>query len=473
MAYQYNPQPGPPLDPSKYPTVGPNGQRYGTQDGYVYNPVTDKYDPEPEKKPGVGSLVGPIAATAGSIAAAQAAFNPNFWSSVKNGASQLFSMGSPNAPASSAPAAAPAATTAAAPFSLSQAPAAGGDLASAAPFAFAPQGAPSAAGAAPGVPSVVSATATPDVAAVAPTWGANLSNSLGIAGQAYFYGSQGYDAYNKMQSGRESAKGGLKATLLSGGPFTAWAAPLVDFLPISSGKHPDQYKRDAVREYLKEKGLVDEEYNLTNADGTKFNIGLDGGARLPGGPMDGQRHYYDVNLDDPNALALIPIADVLAALAAGNSKKLTSDFSGYFVNGATSSGDAQQNMMKYFQDGGLDHDSAYGMIHEMSLGGGKDGKPLLSKEDSDAYKNSLDAFYHVGAYANGAHPQQSSAPVVATKPQASPQPAPSPSPAPQTNPQQAAAWQGAVNNAAPKPAPKPQPKQASSAFQGRAVGMRK
>lgn len=47
MAYlDYEPKPGP-QDPSKYPMTGKNYAKYGEQQGFVYNPWSDKYYPDP------------------------------------------------------------------------------------------------------------------------------------------------------------------------------------------------------------------------------------------------------------------------------------------------------------------------------------------------------------------------------------------------------------------------------------------
>lgn len=82
----YDPAPGQ-RNPEKYPIVGANYNKYGEQQGYVYNPWTDLYDPdpraqqqyyesagliEPEKKPpGMLETLAPLAAGAGALGVAQ------------------------------------------------------------------------------------------------------------------------------------------------------------------------------------------------------------------------------------------------------------------------------------------------------------------------------------------------------------------------------------------------------------------
>lgn len=45
---------------------------------------------------------------------------------------------------------------------------------------------------------------------------------------------------------------------------------------VKTGKSADQGARDSVREYFQQNGLTDDDFNVTLADGNKFNIGVDG-----------------------------------------------------------------------------------------------------------------------------------------------------------------------------------------------------
>lgn len=82
-----SPQPGP-KQPGKYPVQpGPKYDYYGEQQGWIYNPYSDEYMPDPatsqawgeevgliepeEKPPGLGEQLLPVAATAGTMYAAQ------------------------------------------------------------------------------------------------------------------------------------------------------------------------------------------------------------------------------------------------------------------------------------------------------------------------------------------------------------------------------------------------------------------
>lgn len=211
-----------------------------------------------------------------------------------------------------------------------------------------------------------------------------LGPTLGLAGQAYYYGQQGLDAYKKMQTAREGAKGQIKAALLSTGPFAGWLAPAVDYLPISSGKHKDQYKRDAARDRMAELGMIDgDKYLLENADGSTFDIGADGSVK-----------NYNLDLEAEGMSDKIGKAQAIAALITGGDPKLTSDITGYLVNAASSSGDFDENLLGYAAKGGLDHATAYAGINDLAA---MEDDPI-ERERADAYLNALDQLFGVGAY---------------------------------------------------------------------------
>lgn len=99
-------------------------------------------------------------------------------------------------------------------------------------------------------------------------------------------------AYGIYQNwGNDSAKGRKQGALIGGSmaaglaatsywnPYVAAAFVAVGVLSgsVNVGKHEDQYKRDGVRSYFKDKlKLTDENYNITLPDGSVQNIGVDG-----------------------------------------------------------------------------------------------------------------------------------------------------------------------------------------------------
>jgi hypothetical protein len=104
---------------------------------------------------------------------------------------------------------------------------------------------------------------------------------------------------------------------------------------IKTGKHKDQVARDKVRELLLKAGVVDKSYSLQLADGSLYDIGKDGGFKLVN--ADGtKRRAYEVDFTNKLVPQVIGWAQPLAAVLCGGDPKLTTDFTGYFVNAATS-----------------------------------------------------------------------------------------------------------------------------------------
>jgi hypothetical protein len=104
---------------------------------------------------------------------------------------------------------------------------------------------------------------------------------------------------------------------------------------FSPGKDGDQLRRDQVRKAMQQQGGVDEQFNLSLADGSKFNIGLDGGGKITtkGGK---EINPYNIDTDNPFAHQATLWAMPLASLITGGDQKLGSDFSGYITNAAMS-----------------------------------------------------------------------------------------------------------------------------------------
>lgn len=68
---------------------------------------------------------------------------------------------------------------------------------------------------------------------------------------------------------------------------------------MTTGKSDAQLMRDDFRGVLKEKGIVDNDYNVTLANGQKFNLGLDGKTKYQNADGKTTRNAWDVDLNDP------------------------------------------------------------------------------------------------------------------------------------------------------------------------------
>ncbi len=146
---------------------------------------------------------------------------------------------------------------------------------------------------------------------------------------------------------------------------------------FDSGKDPQQHARDAIRKELKNSNFLDEGYNITNADDSKFDIGRDGG--------DPQ---YNVDFAKDGIGEIVAMVDPLAAIISNGDTKLRNDFAGYMANAAASSADPIESAKKYFTDLGYDHAKAYDTV----------GKLDIPPEDRDAFFNSLDKLFGANAY---------------------------------------------------------------------------
>lgn len=222
---EYFPTAGP-IQADKYPFVRDNYNKYGEQNGFVYDPWTDQYWQDPKiasdyyeqtgftepapKEPSLTEQLLPVAATAGTIGAAQGFFeNPSGFigglGDIGNKVAGLFGMG--NGGAAAAPAAATSATSAPAAAAL----------------------------AAPSTPSLISATPMSASAAPAATPGLfSLSSMLpaaGVAAIGAYTANKGMDAYKKGQG--KGLLGGLKAGIKEAGPLSF--VPVLGQLPWAAG----------------------------------------------------------------------------------------------------------------------------------------------------------------------------------------------------------------------------------------------
>lgn len=152
---------------------------------------------------------------------------------------------------------------------------------------------------------------------------------------------------------------------------------------LGGGKGRDQIQRDTIRRNMKNMGLIDDAYNLTLANGGKYDIGKDGSIKNYN--VDFSRQGIGNTVAALNPLSMI--------INQGDTGKRRSDLTGYYTNAAMSGGDANANVRKFYSDAGLDHDTAYGLVHQMQ----QEGK--ISKEEGDQAKNALDQAFSVGAYA--------------------------------------------------------------------------
>lgn len=126
---------------------------------------------------------------------------------------------------------------------------------------------------------------------------------------------------------------------------------------MTSGKSSAQKIRDDFRGDLKEAGVADDQYNVTLADGSKFNIGLDGKTKYQnvGKNIDGKttRNAWDVDWSNPlGKFATDQIEPMIRNIYGADNKKAgytPGQFTGILVNAATSNAKNEQEVLANIQ----------------------------------------------------------------------------------------------------------------------------
>lgn len=166
----------------------------------------------------------------------------------------------------------------------------------------------------------------------------------------------------------------------------------LDKMIWGSTKSDDQILRDRVRKGMQEYGALDEKWQLKLADGTTFDFGKDGGARLAN--ADGSSRKYS-DIDWNNALAAESVADTnplgfMATAGFGNQKTQT-DMVGYFTNAVTQNAkdraQVDANIKSVYNSLGYKtRQDAYSTLDGLVEAG------KLTKEAADVYKQSVNKY---------------------------------------------------------------------------------
>jgi len=124
---------------------------------------------------------------------------------------------------------------------------------------------------------------------------------------------------------------------------------------MTTGKSDAQLQRDDFRGILKETGVADKSYHVTLADGSKFNVGLDGKTRYKnvGENIDGkkERQAWDVDFSNPLAkYATDQIDPMIRSIYAGSPKSVKPEqYTGMLVNAVTSNAKSEQDVQNNIQ----------------------------------------------------------------------------------------------------------------------------
>lgn len=126
---------------------------------------------------------------------------------------------------------------------------------------------------------------------------------------------------------------------------------------MTSGKSAPQQLRDDFRGDLKEAGVVDENYKVKLADGSAFNLGLDGKTKYQnvGENIDGKktRNAWDVDFSNPLAkYATDQIEPMIRNIYGADDPKkkyFPGQYTGMLVNAVTSNAKSEQDVMANIQ----------------------------------------------------------------------------------------------------------------------------
>jgi hypothetical protein len=126
---------------------------------------------------------------------------------------------------------------------------------------------------------------------------------------------------------------------------------------IKTGKHRDQKVRDQVRSFLKEAQILDNTHSIGLADGSRFNIGYDGGPKKE----LGGRRPFETDMTNPLTKQAVSWLNPVVAFISQGNQKVQSDFVGYFANAALSNAksldDVRDNVNTIIKQFGLDDDT--------------------------------------------------------------------------------------------------------------------
>ena len=120
---------------------------------------------------------------------------------------------------------------------------------------------------------------------------------------------------------------------------------------MTTGKSDAQLLRDDFRGLLKQTGVADDSYNVTLADGSQFNIGLDGKTKYQnvGENIDGKktRNAWDVDFSNPLAqFAVDKIDPMIRNIYQDTDGKLKPEqYTGMLVNAVTSNAKSQDDIL--------------------------------------------------------------------------------------------------------------------------------
>ncbi len=152
---------------------------------------------------------------------------------------------------------------------------------------------------------------------------------------------------------------------------------------ISSGKHKDQKVRDRVRDMLVSARVLNEDFTLPLANGSRYDMGKDGG------PRDelGGRRAFEVDFNNPLAQYAVAWMNPIIELLSQGNEKIKTDFVGYFANaaisGATSLQDVKRNVDSFMARFGISNEKLAQAVAYLAQSG------RVNQETARAYMQAI------------------------------------------------------------------------------------
>lgn len=176
----------------------------------------------------------------------------------------------------------------------------------------------------------------PAMAEVNPGWETAGAYALPVVASA-LTAKAGYDVSRNKDPGR------LGDVALGTNPMTAapyWTAKALG-IGMGRGKDQDQRGRDEVRKFLLDNKAIDADYNVTLADGTKYNIGNDGGYR-----QDNGLRAFEVDTSNPLSKYAASAGGAIGDILGNGPGKISDAFGGYLANAAMSNAKSETDVYK-------------------------------------------------------------------------------------------------------------------------------
>jgi gas vesicle protein len=130
-----------------------------------------------------------------------------------------------------------------------------------------------------------------------------------------------------------------------GGPIGAGIGAVVGGISglfKTSGKPKEQKERDQMRKMLQQGGILDDKFTIGLADGTRFDMGIDGKKREEWGG----RHYFEPDPADPLAQKTFTIFKELANQMFQGNDNLVNSLAGYLTKASLSNANGDQNKVQ-------------------------------------------------------------------------------------------------------------------------------